>query len=142
MTDNGYGTSGAPTELFDPVRRLMSRPVVFADGEVTLRDVAGIMAGEGVGAVVLLGPEGPSMLVTERDVVRALADGVDPDVAWGADIASLNLATVDPDDTVLDAARAMVAFHVRHLPVTARGEVVGMVSARDVIRALVGAQRS
>jgi len=114
----------------------MSRPVVFSDAEVTLRSLAGAMAAQGVGAVVVLGPDGPSMLVTEHDIVVALSHGADPDASWGADAASRELLTADPDDTILDAVRIMAAVNVRHLPVLAGTEVIGMVSARDVLRLL------
>lgn len=126
------------SDLLVPVRHVMSRPVIFADAEATLRDLAATMAEEGVGAVVLLGPDGPSMIVTERDVVEALADGADPDDIWGAEVAALDLVAADPEDRLVDVARVMADHNIRHVPVRGNGSVVGMVSSRDVLRAVSG----
>lgn len=136
MDAEEIGTDVGASELFEPVHRLMTRPVVFADAEMTLRTLAATMADEAVGAVVLLGPDGPSTIVTERDIVEALADGADPDDTWAAEVASIDLVAADPDDTVADVVRMMVTHDIRHVPVRAYGSVVGMVSARDVLRAV------
>lgn len=134
MDAEEIGTDVGASPLLEPVHRLMTRPVVFADTEMTLRTLAATMAEESVGAVVLLGPDGPSTIVTERDIVEALADGADPDDTWAAEVASLDLVTADPDDTVAEVVRMMVTHDIRHVPVRAYGSVVGMVSARDVLR--------
>lgn len=126
-------------DLLVPVRYVMTSPVVFADAEASLRDIAGAMAEESVGAVVLLGRDGPSMIVTERDVVEALADGADPDDVWGVEVAAVDLVAAEPEDRLIDVARVMAQHNIRHMPVRANGSVVGMVSARDVLRAVVTA---
>lgn len=128
-------------DLLVRVRHVMSSPVVFADTEATLRALAATMGEENVGAVVLLGPDGPSMIVTERDVIEALADGADPDDTWAAEVATIDLVAADPEDALLDVARAMANHNIRHVPVRANGSVVGMVSARDVLRAVSGLSR-
>lgn len=124
------------SDLLGPVRNLMSSPVVFADSEVTLRSLAQAMSEEEVGAVILLGPEGPSMLVSERDVVEALAAGADPDMTWAWEIGTARLVAAGPDDRVLEVARAMVFHNIRHVPIRHGSEITGMVSARDVLRVM------
>lgn len=116
-----------------PVTHVMSAPPVFGDPEMSLRSVAETMSADGVGALVLLSPEGPSSIVTERDVVNALALEANADTVWAADVSSDELYTLDASDTVGDAIRLMAGDRVRHLPVCQAGEVVGMVSARDVL---------
>lgn len=126
-------------DLLVPVRYVMTSPVIFADAEASLRDISGAMAEGCVGAVVLLGRDGPSMIVTERDVVEALADGADPDDVWGAEVAAVDLVAADPEDRLIDVARVMAEHNVRHVPVRANGSVVGMVSSRDVLRVMTTA---
>ena len=138
MTDALLHPETEPSDLLTPVRHLMNAPVVFADAETTLRSLAETMAEESVGAVVLLGRGGPTSVVTERDVVEALADGDDPEDTGGAEVASIELIAADPEDTLGDVAKLMVEYNVRHVPVRTGGQVVGMVSARDVLRVVAG----
>ena len=119
-----------------PVTHAMTSPPVFGDPEMTLRAVAQTMAGERIGALVLIREDGPSSIVTERDVVDALAAGADPDSEWAVEASSAELLTLDDSDTVADAVRLMVEEGVRHLPVRRSGEIIGMVSARDLLFAV------
>lgn len=119
-----------------PVTHVMSAPPVFGQPEMSLRSVAETMSTGGVGALVLLGPDGASGIVTERDVVNALALDANADTVWAADVSSGDLYMLAPSDTIADAIRLMADDRVRHLPVQADGTVIGMVSVRDVIAVL------
>jgi signal-transduction protein with cAMP-binding, CBS, and nucleotidyltransferase domain len=138
--DLGPGEAGEEPQhlcgLGCPVTHLMSAPPLFGDPELTLRDVAETMSAEGVGALVLIRPDGPSSIITERDVVNALALSANPDSVWAADVSSIDLVAVDASDTIAEAVRLMAAEGIRHLPVRQSGEVIGMVSSRDVIEVL------
>jgi CBS domain-containing protein len=123
-------------DLLCPVRHLMRGAPPFADPEDTLRVAAQTMAGQKTGAVIVLGPDGPTSVVTERDIVRALADQADPDTVWAADVASSDLAAVDPDTTVVEAVGLMAKRQIRHVPVKSNGEVIGMVVAEDILELL------
>jgi CBS domain-containing protein len=123
-------------DLLCPVRHLMRGAPPFADPEDTLRVAAQTMAGQKTGAVIVLGPDGPTSVVTERDIVRALADQADPDTVWAADVASSDLAAVDPDTTVVEAVGLMAKREIRHVPVKSNGEVIGMVVAEDILELL------
>lgn len=123
-------------DLLIPVRYVMSSPVVFGEAEATLRALARTMAEEHVGAVILEGRDGRPVIVTERDVVEALADGADPDDVWAAEVAAVELVAADPEDRLAAVAGTMAKHDIRHMPVRANGSVVGMVSARDVLRAV------
>jgi len=119
-----------------PVTHVMTAPPVFGDPEMSLRSVAETMSADEVGALVLLSPEGPSSIVTEHDIVNALALDANADNVWAADVSSGELLSLDATDTVADAIRIMANDGVRHLPVRQGGDVIGMVSARDVIVAV------
>ena len=123
-------------DLLCPVRHLMRGVPPFVDPEDTLRVAAQAMAGQKTGAVIILGPDGPTSIVTERDIVRALADQADPDTVWAADMASSDLAAIDPDTTVAEAVELMAKRQIRHVPVKSNGEVTGIVAAEDILNLL------
>ena len=70
----------------DPVRVLMSTPAASADPNVSLFDLAVTLEAEGVGAVTLMTADHLDGVVSERDIVRALAAGCDPADVWAADV--------------------------------------------------------
>jgi CBS domain-containing protein len=125
------------SDVLQSVRSLMSTAVAFIDSDAPLRAVVETMAGESLGALIVLGPEGPSRIISERDIVEALASGdADLDDTLAIDVATTGVVGADPDDTVIEAARLMAQHSVRHVPVMSAVGVVGMVSARDVLRVL------
>jgi CBS domain-containing protein len=74
-------------------------------------------------------------VVTERDIVRVLATGLDPDRATVADIESRTLQWAGTDATVGDVAEEMMEGYVRHVLVGEAGRLQGIVSMRDVVTA-------
>ncbi len=120
-------------DLLCPIRHLMRGVPPFVDPEDTLRVTAQSMAGQKTGAAIVLGPDGPTSIVTERDIVRALANQADPDTVWAADVASSDLAVIDPDTTVAEAIEIMATKQIRQVPVKSNGEVTGMVVAEDIL---------
>lgn len=122
-------------DLGAAVESVMSVRPVLAEPEMSLRDVARLLVDEGIGAAVVRGADHPVGVVSERDVVRALADGADPDVASAADVMSPDLVSAAPDDPIGQVMEAMADNWIRHVPVLRGSEVVGMVSARDLVRA-------
>lgn len=123
------------TRIDDPVRRLVRRGAVTVFPEATLREVAVVMDLEEVGAVVVVA-EGRSVgVLSERDLVRAVAAGDDVDDVRAEDVMAMEVVTVALDDTVADAATGMLDGAIRHLPVVDGEAVVGVVSIRDVLQA-------
>jgi CBS domain-containing protein len=88
-------------------------------------------------SIVLVEPD--TAIVTERDLTRALSSGLGP----GADVSAVSvhdLVSVDQDATVVEASGEMLRHDIRHLLVcNHRGEVVGLVSLRDLMRVLLDA---
>lgn len=120
----------------DRVQRLVARPAVYAHANDSLRRIAELLVEESIGAVLVRAPHGAVGLVSERDIVRALADGANPDRTAAADVMADELITVAPSDELLDAVHTMLDAEVRHLPVVEDGVHYGMISARDAMRAL------
>ena len=76
-------------------------------------------------------------IVTERDLVAAIADGVNPIQARADVVMSAEPATVGQDEEVAVVAMKMMRLGIRHLPVLDRaGQPIGLLSARDLVAAL------
>lgn len=101
----------------------------------TLRAAAKLMSTRKVGAAVVMDPDshGPGIL-TERDVLDAVADGGDPDRELVADHLTRDVVFASPEWSLEEAAAAMVRGGFRHLLVVEAGEVVGIISVRDIVR--------
>jgi len=113
----------------------MSALVLMIGPEHTLRQAARLMAGRGVGAAVVLDVDGAGYgILTERDILVALAAGKSPDVEVAADHLTRDLVFADPEWSLDVAADAMLRGGFRHLVVTEGGSVAGILSMRDVVR--------
>jgi CBS domain-containing protein len=129
----------------EPVRQLLKWPAVVVDPEATLRKVAATLASQYIGVAVVRSERGSGNdegVISERDIVRALAEGLDPDFERARDVMTADFSAVAPDDSVLSVAQSMVDNEIRHLPVTEAGRVVGVVSERDALRLFVTAYGS
>ncbi len=111
----------------------MTRNLLTVSMEGTLGDAASAMAARGVGAVVVLEGGSIAAILTERDVMKAVAAGKDgsaPVTEW----MTRHPDTIEPGDTTDHAASLMIHGGFRHLPVVEDGNVVGIVSIRDLMR--------
>jgi CBS domain-containing protein len=117
-------------------RRHMSRDLLSVEPGVTLTEVAKRMVDKDVGAVLVMEGERLVGILTERDVLRAVARGID-DSTTVADYMTRNPETLEPDESTEHAAVLMIHGGFRHLPVTDGDEVVGMLSIRDLMRVVL-----
>nr|BFE38371.1 CBS domain-containing protein [Actinomadura rugatobispora] len=110
------------------------RPMVFGcqAGE-RLPEVARRMVEKKVGALAVLDGERVGGLITERDLVEALAASADPASVEASAYASTQIRTAALDEDSREVARRMLEVGVRHLPVDDHGRLVGMVSMRDLL---------
>ncbi len=117
------------------VRDAMTPTVLTVGPTHTLRQVAEAMAGRKVGAAVVLDPDadGPGIL-TERDVLQAVAADQDLDRELAADHLTPDAVVGTPDWDLDKAAAAMVAGGFRHLVICDGDDVVGVLSVRDIVR--------
>jgi CBS domain-containing protein len=121
-----------------PVSTLTGDAVVEIAGEATLRELASLLVESDVGAAVIAGDGAPAGIVSERDVVRAVARGQDPAQARCADLATTRLIRCDAGARAGDVAALMMEHWVRHVLVEEDGAVIGIVSARDLLGLLAG----
>jgi CBS domain-containing protein len=116
----------------------MSSTVVTVSPGTTLHDAAGAMADRQVGAAVVIDPEQPGPgIITERDVLQSVAKGQDPATELVRDHLSASITFAAPDWSLERAAEAMVRGGFRHLVVVDGGEMVGVLSMRDIVRCWV-----
>jgi CBS domain-containing protein len=120
------------------VRDGMSKVVLTVNPGHSLRDAARAMAERGVGAAVVIDPEQPGPgILTERDVLIAIGKGQNPDTERVSDHLSANVTFASPGWSLENAAEAMVGGNFRHLVVADGGEIIGIVSMRDIVRCWV-----
>ena len=117
------------------VRDAMTEHVLTITPGRTLRDAARFMTEHTVGAAVIMDPEQPGPgIITERDIVRSLGSGEDPDSATVGDHLTARATFADADWDLQEAADAMDRGGFRHLVVIHEGDVIGIISMRDLIR--------
>jgi CBS domain-containing protein len=114
------------------VRDVMTREVRTVGPEETLREVARALRDDGISSVVVTEGGAPVGIVTERDVVHLVAEGVDPGSAQAGERMTRELVTVAPRADLTEAAELMAEHGIRHLPVLERGRLAGILSIRDV----------
>jgi CBS domain-containing protein len=115
------------------VRNHMSRDLLSVEPAQPIREVAQRMVERNLGAVLVLDSGRLAGIMTERDIMRAVASGLHGD-AVVADYMSKDPETIEPDDTTAHAAVLMIHGGFRHLPVVERDNVVGILSIRDLVR--------
>jgi CBS domain-containing protein len=111
----------------------MSRDLLTVSSEDRLGDAAKRMVERGVGAVIVLAGGKLDGILTERDLMKAVAAGYSED-ARVSDWMTRHPETIDADDTTAHAASLMIHGGFRHLPVLEDGQVAGIVSIRDLMR--------
>jgi CBS domain-containing protein len=117
------------------VRDAMSKAVLTVGPEHTLRQTAQLMSSRKTGSAVVIDPDGAGVgIITERDVLNALAAGLDPDVEHAAGHITWDVVYAGPSWTLEEAAAAMIRGGFRHLVVVSDDEVLGVISVRDVLR--------
>jgi CBS domain-containing protein len=114
----------------------MSRDLLTVEPGLSLTEVAKRMVAKDVGAVLVTVDERLVGILTERDVLRAVARGID-DSTTVADWMTRDPDTLDPDESTEHAAVLMIHGGFRHLPVTEGDDVVGMLSIRDLMRVVL-----
>jgi CBS domain-containing protein len=121
------------------VADLMSRDVLSVAPDATLPAAAAEMSGRRVGAVLVLEEGRLVGILTERDVLRAVAERRE-EGSTVADWMTGNPETIEPSESTDTAATLMIHGGFRHLPVVEEKNVIGIVSIRDLMRiALVDA---
>ena len=124
------------TPTMQKVRDVMTPDPLLLEDSSTVADAARAMKGADVGPVPVIREDGTLCgIVTDRDiVVRVVAEDLDPKTTKIRDIASTELHTLRPDDTVEDAVKLMRQHAIRRLPIVEADKPVGIVAIGDLAR--------
>ena len=112
---------------------------IYRPGAITatagdsLEQTAARLQDKDISALVIMAGNRLVGIITERDIVRAVADRRDLAGGTAGEYMASAPATVALQTPLAEVARRMLAYGVRHLPVVVAGEVIGMVSARDLL---------
>ncbi len=114
------------------VQDVMTQATVTESAADSLRSAAERMWRQQTGSLLVTDGGRLIGIITERDVLRAVALGADPDRSSVDEVMTAEVFTVRPDMPLQEAAREMATRWIRHLPVVQGGQVLGVVSTRDV----------
>lgn len=115
------------------VRERMTSDVVTIRPGTSVRDAAKTMIQKEKGPLPIVKGDRPVAIVTDRDLVaHVLAEGRDPDSTTVDDVASRDLATIEPDKDVNEARRLMAQRELDRILVTQGGRLVGIISEADI----------
>jgi CBS domain-containing protein len=114
------------------VRDIMHTDVTTTSPQDTFDHVATLLREHGISSVVVLDAGTLAGIVTERDLVNLVADGLDPKATKVGERMSRDLDTVDPKTDIAEAAEHMARLRIRHLPVLQEGTLAGIISIRDL----------
>jgi CBS domain-containing protein len=121
------------------ILRHKGREVITVHPSVNVAEVADVLVQRGIGAVLVV-DEAKQLLgiVSERDIVRGLnANGAATLDMTAGQLMTRPLQTASPQTTIIEAMRKMTAGRFRHIPVLDQGELVGVVSIGDVVKARI-----
>ena len=129
--------SGATDVLRTPLREIFAgRAPVAADAGVSIAEAAKTMDAEAVSCLILTGDDGIAGIITDADMrSRVVARQVDP-ARPVAEVMSTTVHTITPDALVFEAMLTMSELGIHHLPVADQSEVLGVVTAADIMRLL------
>ena len=114
----------------------MSRDLLSVGADERVAEAARRMVDRGVGAVLVMEGERLAGILTERDVLRAVAEGRVEDALVGERM-TRHPETVEASESTGHAASLMIHGGFRHLPVTEGAAIVGIISIRDLMRVVL-----
>ena len=117
-----------------PLALLMKKEIEQISPQATLREAARRMRDKRIGSLLVGEGDRQVGVISEADFVRrALAEGLDPDSTRVESIMSQPIISIDIDRTAKEANDLMATKGVRHLAITDRGKIVGIISVRDLV---------
>jgi len=130
------------TRIEEILSGMATTAVVRAGRDTTAYEAACRMAERDVGAVLVVDEERLVGIFTERDLmVRVVGTGRDPKTTPLAEVMTPDPVCIDADMNIQQAMNEVATRRIRHLPVVRDGRLVGVVSVRDLARALIANQR-
>jgi CBS domain-containing protein len=129
--------------MIPQVERFMTMKINTIGADQTVSEAAKEMATHAIGSL-LVTQEGTYVgIITEADIVRkVIAKQLNPARITAMEVMHAPLVTIEADQTVMEANDLMESKGIRHLAVTRGGEVIGLLSVRDLLRPLYMEERA
>jgi len=121
------------------ISEIMTKAAVTDSAEDTLAEACDKMRHAQTSSMLVMDGDRLVGIVTERDVVKTVAQGLDPKETRLKDIMTTDMVTIGPMTTLKEAANIMATKWIRHLPIVEGSKVVGMISQRDLTGVLAEA---
>ncbi len=117
------------------IRQLIKRSLVTVEDCASIRDAARVMEKHNVGLLVVVDKDGKMIgVISERDIARLVAEGVDLDKTPVKEVVKREVVTIREDESVAKAALLMKKYGIRHLVVVnSEGKPIGVISIRDLV---------
>jgi len=117
------------------VKDVMSSPVITVDEDATVNKAAQLMADSRIGCIIVTSKKRKALgIITESDfVTRVLAKNIRPSKLTAKEVMTSPLITIDPDENLSETARRMSQLNVRRLGVMYKGNLVGIISSKDIL---------
>ena len=116
------------------VADVMTKKLITLPETTNAKQIAIAMSGNVIGSVIVTRGDHPAGIVTEMDLVeRVIARGLSPESTLARDIMSSPISVIDPRAEVMEAARKMAKLRIRRLVVVDKGQMVGIITSRDVL---------
>lgn len=111
----------------------MNRNVIATKPDTSIRKAAEIMSQRHIGSLIVLEDEKIAGIITNTNVLRAVAEKKDPDATAVADVMAKDVITIEPGKKIEDAVELMIKYKIKKLPVVENEKLVGVVTASDII---------
>lgn len=122
-----------------PVKTVMSKKILKVSRETKVRKAAQMMHDRRVGSILVSDGLNYIGIITDTDVTqRVVAPGLDPDTTPVEKVMTTPLLAVEASRSLSDANDIMDQEHIRHLAVIEKGKIIGVLSARDLLRHVYG----
>ncbi len=130
--DEIYSMRDIKTEV--SVHSMMSKQVFIIDINESSLKVAQEMKANSIGSIIVTDADNVVGIITERDlVIKVLAAEIDPAAITSGEIMSSPIITIKPSASTIDAAKLMVKSNIRRLAVMDNGNIVGLITDRDIM---------
>jgi len=121
------------------ISEIMTKATVTDSAGDTLAEACDKMRHAQTSSMLIMDDDRLVGIVTERDVVKAVALGLDPKETRVKDLMTTDIVTIGPMTTLKEAANIMATKWIRHLPIVEGSKVVGIISQRDLTGVLAAA---
>ena len=115
------------------VKDVMIDKVATLDASSMIKDAAKLMDEKNIGCVIVTQNDQPTGILTERDFVRRIASKEKPLTSPLEEVMSSPLISIDPDETIWEAAEQMKVKNIHKLPVIDNDKVVGIITISDLV---------